>query len=264
MVSANEVNTNPEDEQINLPLRRTKCTRDRQKERPRKRRKFNIVAVTEKSVRKIVPIKLRSRNAQARTKMKARQLILEANSNMENRAAASQGQSTPGTELNEETVVREKKVPVEKYLRTSTVSPTPVVTRRAMRKQKGKANMMEEVSQGQDQVTSAGIRMRVPSEKPAKVLAVSSDTKEDLVAMKTIVERVVEDVIGETAAPQKVVSSRTSTGTVILKSEKDPSAKKIQSQVLNAAYVLCGQVIPLLWYLNSKRGKYAGTINNRS
>ncbi|OAE35854.1 hypothetical protein AXG93_2354s1030 [Marchantia polymorpha subsp. ruderalis] len=163
--------------------------------------------------------------------MKARQLILEANSNMENRAAASQGQSTPGTELNEETVVREKKVPVEKYLRTSTVSPTPVVTRRAMRKQKGKANMMEEVSQGQDQVTSAGIRMRVPSEKPAKVLAVSSDTKEDLVAMKTIVERVVEDVIGETAAPQKVVSSRTSTGTVILKSEKDPSAKKIQSQV---------------------------------
>ncbi|OAE29012.1 hypothetical protein AXG93_3036s1410 [Marchantia polymorpha subsp. ruderalis] len=144
-----------------------------------------------------VPIKLRLPNARARTKMKARRLILEADNSTESGAVASQGRSNPeaGAELNVETVVREKEVPVEKDRQTCVVSTTPLVTRRATRKEKYKAIMTEEVPIGRDQVTSAGTRMRVPLEMPAEVLAVSSDTEEDTLALQKIVERVVEDVV---------------------------------------------------------------------
>ncbi|OAE29941.1 hypothetical protein AXG93_773s1820 [Marchantia polymorpha subsp. ruderalis] len=80
--------------------------------------------------------------------------------------------------------------------------------------------------------------MNASLEKPAEVLAVSSDTKEDTVALEKVVERVVEDVVGEAFAPQKVVSPRTSTGTVTLESGEDPLAEETQSQVLSAANVM--------------------------
>ncbi|OAE32897.1 hypothetical protein AXG93_399s1050 [Marchantia polymorpha subsp. ruderalis] len=116
---------------------------------------------------------------QVGTKMKARQLILEADSSTKSRAAALQGRPNPevGAKLNVETVVKEKEVLVKKDLRTS------------------------------------------------MVLAVSSDTEADPVATEKIAERVVEDLVGETVASQ--------------------------------------QVIPLLYYLDSKRGKYAVDLRNR-
>lgn len=242
VVSANEVNTDSKDEQIVAPSRRIEQSRGRQEERPRKRRKTQEAAVPKERVRRTVSIKLRSPNARARTKMKARRLILEADNNTESRTAASQGRPNleAGTELNEETLGREKEVPVTKDLRTFAVSPTPLVSRRATRKEKGKAIMTEDVPPRRDQVTSAGIRMRVPLETPADVLAMSSDTEEDPVALEKVVERIVEDVVGETAAPQKVMSPRTSTGTVILETGEDPSAKEIKSQVLNAVDVHYG------------------------
>ncbi|OAE18889.1 hypothetical protein AXG93_3022s1130 [Marchantia polymorpha subsp. ruderalis] len=57
--------------------------------------------------------------------MKARQLILEADSSTESRAAALQGRTNPemGTELNGETEVKEKEVLVEKDLWTFAVLP---------------------------------------------------------------------------------------------------------------------------------------------
>lgn len=168
------------------------------------------------------------------------------------------------TELNGETEVREKEVPMEENLRTYVVSPTLVVSRRCTRKEKGKGVVRKEVPPERDQVPSAGIRIMVYVEKPAKVLAVSSDTEEDPLAMEKVTKRVVEDIVGEAVAPQKVVSPRTSTGTVILETGKDPSAEEIQSQVLNAADVLCGHVQPLLQYLDLKREKYTGTTNNGS
>lgn len=56
----------------------------------------------------------------------------------------------------------------------------------------------------------------------------------------------------------------TSTRIVILEPGEDSSAEETQSQVLNAVDVLCGQVLPLLQYLDRKSGKYAGTTTNRS
>lgn len=58
-----------------------------------------------------------------------------------------------------------------------------------------------------------------------------------------------------------VTSPRTSTETVILETSKDFLVEEIKSEGVNAADVLCGQVIPLLRYLDSKLGKYAGTTN---
>ncbi|OAE23999.1 hypothetical protein AXG93_4541s1010 [Marchantia polymorpha subsp. ruderalis] len=63
------------------------------------------------------------------------------------------------------------------------------------------------------------------------------------------------------SAEARVASPRTSTGTVILETGEDSSAEEIQSEGVNTADVLCGQVIPLLGYLNSKLGKYVRTIN---
>lgn len=106
--------------------------------------------------------------------------------------------------------------------------------------------------------------MRVPLEKPVEVMTVSSNTEEDLVALEKIAEKVVKDIVEDTAAPQKMVSPLTPTGTVILETDEDSLAEEIQSQVFNAADVLCGQVIPLLRYLDNEHGKYAGTTNNGS
>lgn len=54
---------------------------------------------------------------------------------------------------------------------------------------------------------------------------------------------------------------QTSTRTVILETGKDTLTEENKSEGVNATDVLCGQVIPLLWYLNSKLGKYARTTN---
>ncbi|OAE18260.1 hypothetical protein AXG93_723s1120 [Marchantia polymorpha subsp. ruderalis] len=111
-------------------------------------------------------VKLRSPNARVRTKMKARRLILKEESSTETRAAALRGRPNleAGLELKEETVVREKEVPAEKDLWTSAV---PLVS----------------------------IMMMVPLEKPYEVLAVSSDTEEDHLALEKVAERAVEDVV---------------------------------------------------------------------
>ncbi|OAE26578.1 hypothetical protein AXG93_269s1030 [Marchantia polymorpha subsp. ruderalis] len=226
VVSANEVNTDLEDKQISLPPKRIERHRGRHESRPRKRRRTHEVAVYEERVRWATPIKLKSPNSRARSKMKARQLIQEADSSTESMADASQGRSTPeaGVELNR---MREKEALVEKDLRTSAVSPTPIMSSRATRKEKGKAIMTEEVPPGGDKVPSVGIRMKAPLERP--VLAVSSDTEEDPVALEKVAERVVEDVVGEAFAPQKVVSPRTSIRTVILEPGENPSAEETQS-----------------------------------
>ncbi|OAE22906.1 hypothetical protein AXG93_557s1050 [Marchantia polymorpha subsp. ruderalis] len=84
--------------------------------------------------------------------------------------------------------MREKESSVGKYLWTSAMSPTPIMPSRATRKEK--------------------------------------DTEEDLVALEKVAERVIEDVVGETFAPQKV--------------------------------------LPLLQYFDRKREKYARTTTNGS
>ncbi|OAE29486.1 hypothetical protein AXG93_1433s1040 [Marchantia polymorpha subsp. ruderalis] len=82
--------------------------------------------------------------------------------------------------------------------------------------------------------------------RTTQVLAVSSNTEEDLVVLEQVAAKAVEDVEAAESGSQKVASPRTFTGTVILKTGKDPSAEEVQSQVLSAADMLCVQVFLLL------------------
>lgn len=143
-----------------------------------------------------VSTKLKTPNARAKTKVKARQLILEADSSTESSVAASQDRLTLAkwAKLEAEIVVREKDVPLEKNLRTSEVRHSAVVKRRATRKEKVKAIMTEEGTLGRNQVSSAKVRVSAPLEKPAEVLTLSSDTDEDPVAPEKIAKKVVEDI----------------------------------------------------------------------
>ncbi|OAE28746.1 hypothetical protein AXG93_1617s1310 [Marchantia polymorpha subsp. ruderalis] len=130
------------------------------------------------------PIKLRSPNARARTKMKARRLILEADNSTESRAAIPRGRPNleAGIEWNEKTVVREKEVLVKMDLRTSAMSSTPVVSSRITRKEKVKAIMTEleasrtafnAESQRVDELTIASERKK--EEHAAKLAAKMKD-----------------------------------------------------------------------------------------
>ncbi|OAE22907.1 hypothetical protein AXG93_557s1060 [Marchantia polymorpha subsp. ruderalis] len=80
--------------QLALPLGQTDGSKDRGEERPRKRRKLHEVAVFKMRDCQLIPTKLRTPNARARTKMKAQRLILEDGSSTESSVAASQGRLT--------------------------------------------------------------------------------------------------------------------------------------------------------------------------
>lgn len=58
VVSANEVNTYPEDGPISLPPQRRKRPRDKQESQPKKRRRIDDAAVAEERLRRAALIKL--------------------------------------------------------------------------------------------------------------------------------------------------------------------------------------------------------------
>ncbi|OAE30458.1 hypothetical protein AXG93_942s1010 [Marchantia polymorpha subsp. ruderalis] len=86
VVSAKEVITDPEDEQISSPPQRIERPMGRHESQPRKRRRIHEVAMSKERVCRAVPIKLRSPNSRDGSKMKARRLIMEADSSTESRA----------------------------------------------------------------------------------------------------------------------------------------------------------------------------------
>lgn len=137
VMSANEIDKDPEGEPHNSPQQRRKRPRGKQESRPRKRRRVDETAVAEERWRRAALLELRSPNSRARSKMKAMRLILEEYSNTESRAAASRGCPTQeaGTEAN---TVREKEAPAGNGLQTSEVRSTPVKPSRATKKYKGK------------------------------------------------------------------------------------------------------------------------------
>ncbi|OAE24885.1 hypothetical protein AXG93_2931s1280 [Marchantia polymorpha subsp. ruderalis] len=91
------------------------------------------------------------------TKVKARRLILEADSSTESSVDASQGCHTleEEAELEVETVVREKDGPLEKDIQTSEKRYSAGMKRRATRKEKGKNIMTDEGTQERNQVPLA-------------------------------------------------------------------------------------------------------------
>ncbi|OAE26165.1 hypothetical protein AXG93_3841s1020 [Marchantia polymorpha subsp. ruderalis] len=125
--------------------------------------------------------------------MKARSLILDDNSSTESRAAASRGRPTreAGSESN---MVKEKEAPAGKGPRTFEVRSTPVEPSRAIRKDKGKAVLTEKVSPRQDEVPSAGIKMRTPRKRITEVLLLLQylDRKREKYAGAIIIRSYVE------------------------------------------------------------------------
>lgn len=93
--------------------------------------------------------------------MKAMRLITEEYRSMESRSVAARGRSTQ--EAGPVTIIdKEKEVPVWKKPRTTKEQLTPVKPRRALKTDKRKAVLTEEVPPKQDEVPSAAIRMRAP------------------------------------------------------------------------------------------------------
>ncbi|OAE22084.1 hypothetical protein AXG93_3084s1000 [Marchantia polymorpha subsp. ruderalis] len=260
---SNEVNSDLEDEPRNLPQQRRKRSRGRQNSQPRKKRRINEVAVAEERLRQASPIEMRSPDFCARSKMKARRLILKEDSSTESRRVAARGRYVREAGSVASTY-KEKEVPVGKKPRTTEEQSTPVKPRRASKKDKGKAVLTKEVPPRQDKVPLVGIQMRAPQERAAEVLVVSSDTEEDPVALEEVATKAVEDVEAVECEPHKVASHRTSTRTVILETGEESSAEEAQSQALGAANVLCVQVLSLLQLLERKWEKYADASTNGS
>lgn len=125
--------------------------------------------------------------------MKAMRLILEENSSTESRRAAARVRSLQDSGP-VAIAAREKEVPMGKKPGITEAQPTPAKTQRASKKDKGKAVSTEEVPPRQDEVPSEGIKMRVPRERAAEVLIVSSDTEEDSVALEEVAAMFVEDM----------------------------------------------------------------------
>ncbi|OAE29439.1 hypothetical protein AXG93_4548s1160 [Marchantia polymorpha subsp. ruderalis] len=127
-LGANEIYTDQEDTQLGFLSGRVERPRNRVEERPQKRRKLEEVAVLETldqrvkmRVRQPLPIKLRTANVRARTKMKARRVILVDGSSTESSVAASQGRFTSAEweELEADVTRTEEEGPSERDLRSS-------------------------------------------------------------------------------------------------------------------------------------------------
>ncbi|OAE22614.1 hypothetical protein AXG93_2272s1000 [Marchantia polymorpha subsp. ruderalis] len=118
ILSANEFDTNPEEEQFALPLGRTDGFKGRGKEWLQKRRKLQEVAVSKMQDCRSLPTKLRTPNARAKTKVKAQRLILEDDSSTESSVAVLQDRLTLAkwAQLEVYTAVKEKDGPSEKNL----------------------------------------------------------------------------------------------------------------------------------------------------
>lgn len=126
--------------------------------------------MTKERERRSVLTKFRTPNAKAMTKVKARRLILEADSSTESSVDASQGCHTleEEAELEVETVVRDKDGPLEKDLQTSEKRYSAGMKRRATRKEKGKNIMTDEGTQERNQVPLAEAKVSAHMEKLAK------------------------------------------------------------------------------------------------
>ncbi|OAE26658.1 hypothetical protein AXG93_2725s1000 [Marchantia polymorpha subsp. ruderalis] len=81
--------------------------------------------------------------------------------------------------------------------------------------------------------------------------------RHDPISLEELVDREAEGVARDATKQSAAASPRTSTGTIILETGNDPLAEETQSGGINAADVLCEQVIPILPYLDKKLEKYA-------
>ncbi|OAE22019.1 hypothetical protein AXG93_4780s1000 [Marchantia polymorpha subsp. ruderalis] len=208
-----------------LIKQRRKRSRGRQDSQPRKRQRIDEAVVVEDRLGPTALIEMRSLDFRARLKMKPRRLILKEDSSTKSRRAA---------------------------LRKRHVQEAGPTERAAKEKEKSvgkKPRILEERS--------------MPVEPP-RASKKDKDTEEDLVALKGVAVKAVEDVAAAESGLQKVVLPRTSTDTIMLETGEEPSAEETQLPVMGAVDLLSAQVRPLLQYFDQKREKYAEGRTNES
>lgn len=155
--------------------------------------------------------------------MKVKRLIQEEDSITKTRRVAMR--ECPAQEARPaEKAVKEKENSMRKKPCITEDQSTAVEQSRASKKDKGNAILTEDVLLRQNEVLVESTRTKDPREEAVEVLTVSLDTEEDLVALEEVAAKAVEDVAAAKSGPQKVISPRTSTDTVILEMDEEPSA----------------------------------------
>ncbi|OAE27605.1 hypothetical protein AXG93_2520s1010 [Marchantia polymorpha subsp. ruderalis] len=161
VVLAIEVNSDLEGKPCDSPQERRKRSKGRQDSQPRKKQRFNEAAVAEERLRRAAPIEMRSPDFWARSKMKAKRLILEKDSSTKSQRVAARGRFVQ--EVGPMVITaREKEVLMGKKPRITKEQPTHVKPQRASKKDKGKAVLIEEVPPRQNEVSLEGIWMKAP------------------------------------------------------------------------------------------------------
>ncbi|OAE18992.1 hypothetical protein AXG93_2637s1100 [Marchantia polymorpha subsp. ruderalis] len=187
---------------------------------------------------------MRSSDLRARSKMKARRLIIEEDSSPESRSTVRK--ECPSQEARPaEKAVKEKEELIRKKLYSVEYRSTSVEQSQASRRDKGKAILAEYVPLKRRDVPVESTRREELQDQDAEVLTVSSNTEEDPDALEEVAAKAVEDVAAAESEPQKVISPWTSTDTIILEKSEEPSAEETQSPTLGAADVLsveCGKL----------------------
>ncbi|OAE29707.1 hypothetical protein AXG93_3884s1000 [Marchantia polymorpha subsp. ruderalis] len=217
-----------------------KRSRGRQDSQPRKKRRIDESAVAEERLQRTALIAMRSHDFWVWSKMKARRLILEEDTSPESRRTARK--ECPSQEARPaEKAAREKEESIKKKPYPVEDRSTSVEQLQASRRDKGKTILTEDVPLRPRDVPVESTRTEEPRDQVAEVLTVSSDTKEEPVALEEVAAKAVEDLAAAKSGPQKVTSPRTSTDTVILEKGEEPSTEETQSSALGAADVLSVQ-----------------------
>ncbi|OAE18802.1 hypothetical protein AXG93_4095s1010 [Marchantia polymorpha subsp. ruderalis] len=147
--------------------------------------------------------------------MKARRLILQEESSHESRRTPRK--ECPGQEAGPaEEAAREKEETMRKKSYLVEDMSTSVEQSQALRRDKGKAILTEDVP----------LRRRDVHVE---------NTEEDPVALEEVATKAVEDVASAESGPQKGTSPRTSTDTIILEKGEEPSVEETQSLASGAA-----------------------------
>ncbi|OAE30476.1 hypothetical protein AXG93_942s1190 [Marchantia polymorpha subsp. ruderalis] len=224
-------------------------------------RSFPMRNVEQEGEERTVFFEMRAPDSRARSKMKARRLILDDDSSPESGRTVRKNCSNQEARSVEK-AAQSKDEPIKKKSCTEKGRSTSVEKSRASRRafEKSRASraiLTEDVPLKRRYVPEEKTQWEEPRAEAAEVLTVSSDTKEDPVALEEVAAKAVEDVAAAEGEPQKATSSWTSTDTIILEKSEEPSVEKTQSAALNAVDVLSVQVLLLLQYLDWKREKYA-------
>ncbi|OAE29585.1 hypothetical protein AXG93_4003s1060 [Marchantia polymorpha subsp. ruderalis] len=202
VVLANEVNSDLEGEPLSSPQQRRKRPRGRHDSQPRKKRRIDEATVDEVRLHRTALFAMRAPDFRARSKMKARRLILDDDSSHESKRTVRKDCS------NQEARSVKKAA-----------------------KNKGKVILTEDVPLKRRGEPEERTQREGPRAEAAELLSVYSDTEEDPVALEEVAAKAVEDMAAAECEPQKGTSHRTSTYTIILEKGEEPSAEETQSAV---------------------------------